>query len=104
MEQRNYNGVIDIFYFCVIIEKKQEGLFMITKEFSVVSDFDGIELKGTLFEPENTPKGIIQFVYGMCEIKYRYEDLASFFAQNGYIAAVYDHRGHGYCHHYGGAG
>lgn len=69
---------------------------MIKKEFTVVSDFDGLALKGIVFEPENTPKGIVQFVHGMCEHKHRYEDLMEFFAQNGYIAAAYDQRGHGY--------
>lgn len=69
---------------------------MTKKEFTVVSDFDGLGLKGILFEPDIAPKGIVQLVHGMCEHKHRYEDLAAFFAKNGYVAACHDHRGHGY--------
>ena len=68
---------------------------MIKKEFTVVSDFDGLELKGILFEPDQTPKGIVQVVHGMCEYKEYYENIMQFFAKNGYIAACHDHRGHG---------
>ena len=68
---------------------------MTKKEFTVVSDFDGLELKGILFEPDQTPKGIVQVVHGMCEYKNYYENIMEFFADNGYVAACHDHRGHG---------
>lgn len=68
---------------------------MLKKEFTVVSDYDGLPLKGIVYEPENTPKGIVQFVHGMCEYKKRYEEVMAFFAENGYIAICYDQRGHG---------
>ncbi len=68
---------------------------MIRKEFCVTSDFDGLELKGVVYEPENSPKGIVQVVHGMCEYKFYYEHVLEFFAKNGYVAACHDHRGHG---------
>ena len=68
---------------------------MIKKEFTVVSDYDGLPLKGVLYESENSPKGIVQLVHGMCEYKKRYLPFMEFLAQNGYVAACYDHRGHG---------
>ena len=68
---------------------------MIRKDFTVTSDFDGLNLQGTLFQPEGAPKGIVQLVHGMCERKSRYEDLMAFFAKNGYVAACHDQRGHG---------
>ena len=68
---------------------------MVKKDFTVVSDYDGLSLKGLVYEPENSPKGIVQLVHGMCEYKKRYEPFMEFLAQNGYIAACYDQRGHG---------
>ena len=68
---------------------------MTKKEFTVYSEYDGLALKGIVFEPENKPKGIVQLVHGMCEYKKRYEPLMAFFAENGYVAACYDQRGHG---------
>lgn len=68
---------------------------MIKKEFTVVSDYDQLPLKGVLYEPKNTPKGIVQLVHGMCEYKKRYLPFMEFLAQNGYVAACYDQRGHG---------
>lgn len=69
---------------------------MTIKEFSVVSDYDGLRLQGAAFEPEGRAKGIVQLVHGKSEYKKRYEALMRFFAENGYIAACHDHRGHGY--------
>ena len=68
---------------------------MLKKEFTVVSSFDNLELKGLVYEPEKTPKGIVQIVHGMCEYKNYYEHVMDFFAKNGYVAAAHDQRGHG---------
>lgn len=65
------------------------------ENFSVRSDFDGLEITAFVIEPTTTPKGIVQLVHGMCEHKGRYENLAEFFAENGYVCACHDHRGHG---------
>ena len=68
---------------------------MVQKQFILRSDYDGLELKGLIFEPDVAPKGIVQFVHGMCERKERYAPFMTFLAKNGYVAACYDQRGHG---------
>ncbi|MBO4939674.1 MAG: alpha/beta fold hydrolase [Clostridia bacterium] len=68
---------------------------MSKKEFIVVSDYDGLELKGIIYEPMGKAKGIVQITHGMCEYKERYIDFMRFLSGNGYIAACYDQRGHG---------
>ena len=65
------------------------------KEFTVVSDYDGLQLKGIIYEASGEAKGLVQLVHGMVEYKARYEHVLQFFAENGYVAACYDHRGHG---------
>ena len=67
---------------------------MLTKEFTVLSNYDGLQIKGVLFEP-SSPKGIVQILHGMVEYKKRYEPFMRFLAEQGYIAACHDHRGHG---------
>ena len=68
---------------------------MIKKDFTVVSDYDGLPLQGVIFQPETEVKGIVQIVHGMCEHKKRYEAFMQFLCKNGYVAACYDQRGHG---------
>jgi alpha-beta hydrolase superfamily lysophospholipase len=68
---------------------------MTEKNFIVVSDFDGLPLHGTVFIPDGEAKGIVQLVHGMCEYRVRYFPLMRVLAENGYVAACYDHRGHG---------
>ena len=68
---------------------------MIKKDITLVSDYDGLKMQGIVYEPENTPKGIVQLVHGMCEYKKRYEEVMGFLAENGYISICFDLRGHG---------
>lgn len=68
---------------------------MTKKGFTVISDCDGLELKGIVYEPIGKAKGIVQITHGMCEYKERYADFMRFLCGNGYIAACYDQRGHG---------
>lgn len=42
-----------------------------------------------------TYKAIVQIAHGMIEHKEKYEPLALFLAQNGFVVAINDHRGHG---------
>ncbi|MBR2442358.1 MAG: alpha/beta fold hydrolase [Clostridia bacterium] len=67
---------------------------MTIKEFTVISSYDSLPLQGILFIPDS-PKGIVQILHGMVEYKKRYEPFMRFLAENGYIAACHDHRGHG---------
>lgn len=64
------------------------------ENFIVKSDFDGLELHGTLLVPQN-PKAVLQVLHGMCEFKERYAEFTSYFAENGYVVVCHDHRGHG---------
>lgn len=68
---------------------------MTKREFTVVSDYDGLELKGLIYEPIGKAKGIVQITHGMSEYKERYTDFMRFLCGNGYIASCYDQRGHG---------
>ena len=67
-----------------------------------ISDFrfkssDGIhEIHGRQWIPDRPLKGIVQIVHGVAEHIGRYNDYASFLAENGYLAVGDDHLGHGY--------
>ncbi len=65
------------------------------KEFSLQSSYDGLQLKGIVYEPKGKKKGIVQLVHGMCEHKGRYEEFMRYLAGRGFVAACHDHRGHG---------
>ena len=70
-------------------------LDMKSEKFIVKSHFDGLELVCVVNEPESPAKGVIQFVHGMCEYKSRYEEIAEYFTDKGYVTVTYDQRGHG---------
>lgn len=61
----------------------------------IKSPYDGIELVCTVYEPSESPKGIIQIVHGMGEYSIRYETMMKYFAERGYVVASHDQRGHG---------
>ena len=65
------------------------------QNFTVESAYDALPLSCTIYEPQGAPKGIFQIVHGMCEYKERYEGFLRFLAENGFVAAAHDHRGHG---------
>jgi lysophospholipase len=46
-------------------------------------------------EPEDAPKGVVQFVHGFGEHIGMYDALAGFFAEHGYAFVIHDQRGHG---------
>lgn len=63
-------------------------------EFAITSKFDGLELGVSLRVPDQ-PRGILQLVHGMAEHRERYHDFMDFCAEQGFIVAIHDHRGHG---------
>lgn len=65
------------------------------KIFKVISDFDGIDLQGLLYEPNAKKRGLVLILHGMCEHKGRYESFMKFLCTYGYVAVCYDQRGHG---------
>lgn len=67
---------------------------MVKEEFSIKSNFDGLELGVSLRVPEH-PQGILQLVHGMAEHRERYHDFMDYCAKQGLIVLIHDHRGHG---------
>ena len=66
-----------------------------TQNFVLQSDFDGLNLHLIVVEPTGEKKGVLQILHGMCEFKERYLEFMQFFAEQGYIVACHDQRGHG---------
>jgi len=60
----------------------------------IISDFDGLSLDTLIYIPEKI-KGIVLIAHGMAEHKERYISFMEFLAENGYVACINDHRGHG---------
>jgi len=57
--------------------------------------FGLVTIPVSFMAPQETPRGIVQIVHGMCEHKERYFPLMEFLAANGYAAVCHDHIGHG---------
>ncbi|MGI5824228.1 MAG: alpha/beta fold hydrolase [Bacillota bacterium] len=65
------------------------------QKMQIASDCDGLLLDMAVMTPESNPQGIVQIAHGMSEHKERYYDFMGYLADNGYIAVIHDHRGHG---------
>ena len=52
-------------------------------------------LKGKVYIPEGSPKGLLHVVHGMTEYIGRYDSFMNEIAEQGYIVFGYDHLGHG---------
>lgn len=61
----------------------------------LLSHYDGLKLEMAVMEPEGTPVGIVQIAHGMAEHKERYQPFMTWLAEQGYVAVIHDHRGHG---------
>jgi len=57
--------------------------------------FDGLQLFGQNWQPENHPKAVICLVHGMGEHSGRYAHVADALTQAGYVLFTFDLRGHG---------
>ncbi len=64
-------------------------------EKNVMSSDGKHELKGVMYLPEVSPKGLFHVVHGMIEHIGRYDGFMREMAQNGYVVFGYDHLGHG---------
>lgn len=64
------------------------------KTMDVISK-DGLVLKTCIWDEVVSPKAILQLSHGMAEHIKRYEPLALFLNERGWIVAGHDHRGHG---------
>lgn len=56
---------------------------------------DGLQLFYRLWEPDAEARGSIVLVHGMAEHTGRYEHVARWFAERGFVVWAMDHRGHG---------
>lgn len=65
------------------------------EKFTIASEDDALSLSCVVYVPDGEAKGIFQIAHGMTEYKERYEPLARFLCENGYIVGAMDHRGHG---------
>ena len=61
----------------------------------IESAYDCIKIGLTIVSPENECAGIVYISHGMAEHRDRYLDFMKYLAENGYIAVIHDHRGHG---------
>ncbi len=52
-------------------------------------------IHGCRWEPEGTPKAVIQIVHGVAEYAQRYDHFANFLASRGFLVVAEDHMGHG---------
>lgn len=66
---------------------------LMQENLSFKSDFG--EIIYTLYHPKTPNGAIVQIAHGMIEERSKYQELALSLAQNGYVVAINDHRGHG---------
>lgn len=55
----------------------------------------GVKLHVVQWIPKDEPKGAVQIVHGMAEHIMRYEEVANFLMNQGYVVVGHDHLGHG---------
>lgn len=60
-----------------------------------LSDDQKTSCKYYIYTPEANPKAIVQICHGMLEYMERYEHVAAFLTEHGYIVCGEDHLGHG---------
>ena len=60
-----------------------------------IISFDGLELKGYIFDDVAKPVGVVQIIHGMQEYADRYFETIKEFNKKGYIVFISDLRGHG---------
>lgn len=50
----------------------------------------------SLWLPKDEPRGVVQIIHGIAEYAARYDDLACFLTDRGFVVVGEDHPGHGY--------
>ncbi len=53
------------------------------------------KIHGCIWEPEESPKAVVQIIHGIAEHVERYDHFAAFLNSQGILAAAEDHMGHG---------
>ncbi len=64
-------------------------------EFNYLSADKKTIIHGVLWEPEQKPTAILQIAHGITEYIDRYQDIAEFFNEKGFVVCGNDHLGHG---------
>ena len=67
----------------------------VNPHFSSVVTNDGMSLYVARYQPEVKPPAVIQIVHGFGESVCHYDEMAVYFAQNGFAVVMHDQRGHG---------
>lgn len=67
---------------------------MTIKDFTVTSEYDGLSLRLTAVEADET-LGVVLLNHGMAEHRKRYLPFIEYLAKNGFTCIINDHRGHG---------
>lgn len=65
------------------------------REFYISSSQKTEKLHCMIWEPENSPKAVVQISHGMVEHIARYAEFAEYLTKRGYVVAGHDHLGHG---------
>lgn len=52
-------------------------------------------IHGCRWEPEGTPKAVLQIIHGVAEYAARYDEFATFMTRQGFLVVAEDHMGHG---------
>ena len=68
---------------------------MVKKDFYYPSSDGQTRIHAISWEPEGTPKGIVQIVHGMVEYIGRYDEFARYLTEDGFLVCGEDHLGHG---------
>ncbi len=77
----------------VLQEERQDS--MTRKEFYFSSADKKTKIHAVEWQPEGTPKAVLQISHGVTEHMLRYEELAEYFTRQGYVVVGNDHLGHG---------
>lgn len=73
----------------------EEEIFMDKREFTFKSQDKITDIHAVSWEPDGEPVGVLQLVHGMVEFVERYEPLAEFLTEKGWLVVGNDHLGHG---------
>lgn len=65
------------------------------EHFSYSSSDRANRIHAVMWKPEGKPVGVIQLVHGMIEYIERYDELARYFNEQGFVVVGHDHLGHG---------
>lgn len=68
---------------------------MIREDFTFDSRDESTKIHAVRWVPEGEVKGVLQIIHGMAEHIDRYENVAKWFTQKGYVVTGEDHLGHG---------